>query len=62
MRAGGIEAGSVTLEPCRQFVDEWVTVSEQEIARAMTETYTHHGALVEGVALGQWVLALGQGW
>jgi threonine dehydratase len=32
--AGGIEEGSITLDPCRQYVDKWVTVSEAEIADA----------------------------
>lgn len=46
--AGGIEPDSVTLEPCRQFVDEWVTVGETDIARAMVEMYSHHGTPIEG--------------
>jgi threonine dehydratase len=49
-RAGGIEEGSVTLEPCTQFVDEWVTVCEGDIAKAMVNMYTHHGHMFEGAA------------
>ncbi|GAB4819037.1 hypothetical protein N2152v2_006083 [Parachlorella kessleri] len=48
--AGGIEEGSVTLEPCTEHVDEWVTVGEKEIARAMIDMYTHHGYMLEGAA------------
>ena len=48
--AGGIEAGSVTLDACRTFVDEWITVSEQEIAAAMVGIHGHHGMEIEGSA------------
>lgn len=48
--AGGIEAGSITFEPCSQFVDEWVTVTEEEIRESLLEFIdTHHG-LIEGAA------------
>lgn len=49
--AGGIEPGSLTLEPCRRFVDDWVTVSEPEIAAAMLDVRDQHdGLLLEGSA------------
>lgn len=50
MLAGGIEEGAVTLEPCMRFVDEWVTVSEGEIADAVVSLLHHHSKLVEGAA------------
>jgi hypothetical protein len=38
------------LEPCSLFVDEWVTVSEPEIAAAMLGVRDHHdGMMLEGV-------------
>jgi len=48
--AGGIEQGSVTLQPCVEYVDNWVTVSEQEIADAIVSLLHHHSKLVEGAA------------
>ena len=44
------EPGSITLEPCTRFVDNWVTVSESEIAAAMLGIRDHHGGmLLEGM-------------
>ncbi|GBF99480.1 serine threonine dehydratase [Raphidocelis subcapitata] len=48
--AGGIEEGALTLAPCAACVDEWVNVSEQEIADAMASLLFHHSKLVEGAA------------
>ncbi|KAI8462928.1 MAG: tryptophan synthase beta subunit-like PLP-dependent enzyme [Monoraphidium minutum] len=48
--AGGIEEGAVTLEPCIAAVDEWVCVSEQEIADAVLSVLTAHSKLIEGAA------------
>eukprot|EP00878_Enallax_costatus_P022502 GHUV01023874.1.p1 GENE.GHUV01023874.1~~GHUV01023874.1.p1 ORF type:complete len:186 (+),score=62.06 GHUV01023874.1:524-1081(+) len=48
--AGGIEEGSITLQPCQQYVDQWVLVDEQEIADAMVSLMYHHSKLVEGAA------------
>ena len=45
---GGIEEGAVTLEPCSRWVDEWVTVEEEEIAAAVVDTLTHTAMQVEG--------------
>jgi threonine dehydratase len=35
---------------CDELVDEWVSVSEQEIADAVYETAKHHHKIVEGAA------------
>ncbi len=44
------EPGSLTFEPCRRFVDDWVTATEPEIAAAMLGVRRHHdGMLLEGV-------------
>ncbi|WIA31927.1 hypothetical protein OEZ86_002786 [Tetradesmus obliquus] len=48
--AGGIEEGAITLQPCQQYVDTWLTVSEQEIADAVNSLLQHHSKLVEGAA------------
>ena len=48
--AGGIEPQTITFDPCRQFVDEWLTVSEEEIAAAMRFVYSESGEVIEGAA------------
>jgi threonine dehydratase len=48
--AGGIEAYSVTFPLCRELVDEWVEVPEDEIARAMRHAIEVEHLLVEGAA------------
>jgi threonine dehydratase len=48
--AGGIEPGTVTFAPCRDLVDEWVAVGEDDIARAVTAMIDDHHQLVEGAA------------
>jgi len=48
--AGGIEAGSPTFNLCRRLVDRWVTVTEEEIGRAMYELLEVHHKVVEGSA------------
>ena len=48
--AGGIEPGSITLPLCRQLVDTWITVTEDEIASAMQRLYELHDFMVEGAA------------
>jgi threonine dehydratase len=48
--AGGIEPGAMTFELCRDLVDEFVTVSEEEIASAMREFLDAHHMLLEGAA------------
>jgi threonine dehydratase len=56
--AGGIEAGAFTFGLCRELVDEWVLVSEAEIAAALDEVAAQ-GMIVEGAA-GVAVAALGK--
>ena len=48
--AGGIEEGAVTFALCQALVDEYVLVSEAEIATAMRETMEGQHLLVEGAA------------
>ena len=48
--AGGVEAQAVTFDLCRQHVDAWLTVSEEEIAQAMRLIYRESGEIIEGAA------------
>ncbi len=48
--AGGVEPGAITLDLCRSLVDEWVLVSEKEIAAAMRLMIETQHTLVEGSA------------
>jgi threonine dehydratase len=48
--AGGIEADAITFELCRALVDEFVLVSEDEIAAAMRLIAESHHLIVEGSA------------
>lgn len=48
--AGGIEPGSITFDLCRKLVDEYVLVSEAEIARALRSFIESHHMLIEGAA------------
>ncbi len=48
--AGGIEPGAVTFALCQTLVDEYVLVSEGEIAGAMREVMEGQHLLVEGAA------------
>jgi len=48
--AGGIEAGSITFPLCQALVDEWITVSEAEIADGVRHCLTVEHMLVEGAA------------
>lgn len=48
--AGGIEAGAITFDLCQQLVDDYVLVSEEEIAEAMREFIDAHHMLLEGAA------------
>ena len=48
--AGGLEDSTVTLELCREIVDDWLLISEREIAIAMRRLYDHHALTVEGAA------------
>ena len=48
--AGGIEPGAITFELCRALVDDWVLVSEDEIAAAMRDFIAEQHQLIEGSA------------
>jgi len=48
--AGGIEAGSITFEPCRRYVDDWVLVTEDEIREAIKLIFEEHRYVIEGAA------------
>ncbi len=48
--AGGIEPDTITFEPCQNLVDQWVMVSEAEIAAAVAAMIDDHHQLVEGAA------------
>lgn len=48
--AGGIEPKAITFDICRAVVDEWMTVSEEEIAAAMRLVYSETGEVIEGAA------------
>ena len=46
--AGGIEPGSITFELCRDLVDDFVLLSEEEIRAALRFILQNHHLLVEG--------------
>lgn len=48
--AGGLEPGTITLDLCRNWVDCWVTVSEEEIQQAMRLFMETQHQLLEGAA------------
>jgi threonine dehydratase len=48
--AGGLEDDSMTFDICRELVDEWVDVTEADIATAVTNMIDDHHQLVEGSA------------
>jgi len=48
--AGGIEAGAITFEICRDLVDEYKVVTEDQIAEAMCAFIDSHHMLPEGAA------------
>jgi threonine dehydratase len=48
--AGGVEANAITFELCRSIADDYVLVSEQEIAAAMRTFIDAHHMLLEGAA------------
>jgi threonine dehydratase len=48
--AGGVEPGAITFDLVRALADDFVTVSEDEIARAMRRVHEAHGFAVEGAA------------
>lgn len=48
--AGGVEAGAITFDLCRQIVDEFVLVGEQAIAAAMRDYMAAENDRIEGAA------------
>jgi len=48
--AGGIEKDSVTFELCRKYVDDFILLSEEEIAKAILLMLEKHHILIEGAA------------
>jgi threonine dehydratase len=48
--AGSVEAGSITLDLCRELVDDWVLVSEDAISSALRTVIDTEHQLVEGSA------------
>jgi len=48
--AGGIEANAITFDICREVTDEFVVVSEEQIAEAMRGFIDSHHMLPEGAA------------
>jgi threonine dehydratase len=48
--AGGIEPGSITLDLCREFVDAYITVTEEEIKDSLREFIQTQHMLIEGSA------------
>lgn len=48
--AGGLEADTITFAMCQALVDEWIDVTETNIASAVTNMIDDHHQLVEGAA------------
>lgn len=48
--AGGVESGSITLDICREMVDDYILVSEEEIKVAMIHLIKMQHLLVEGAS------------
>jgi threonine dehydratase len=48
--AGGIEAGAITFDLCRQHVDDFILLEEDEIADSMRFLHASEGLSVEGAA------------
>jgi threonine dehydratase len=48
--AGGVEAGALTFDLCREVIDESLVVSEDEIREALRLTIGAHHTLLEGAA------------
>ena len=48
--AGGVEEGAITVDLCREYLDESLLVSEAEIASSMREYIDAHHQLIEGSA------------
>ena len=48
--AGGIEHGSITFDLCKQYVDDWILVGEDEIRDGMKLIFEEHRYVIEGAA------------
>jgi threonine dehydratase len=48
--AGGIEEGSITFDICREAVDDFILVSEEEIKEGLKLILEKHSLLIEGSA------------
>lgn len=48
--AGGVEPGAITFDLCRELVDEYVTVSEEEIKDGLRSFLHTHQMVIEGAA------------
>ncbi len=48
--AGGIEKGTITLDVCRDYVDDFILVSEEEIKEAIRIIFENHFMIIEGAA------------
>lgn len=48
--AGGVEPGAITFELCRRLVDEYITVTEADIAAKVADFTRAHTSKIEGAA------------
>lgn len=48
--AGGLEEGAITFALCQQLVDDWILVTEEEIADAVRLIAQTHHLMIEGAA------------
>ena len=61
--AGGVEPGAITFDLCRELVDDYILVSEEEIADAIRWMAEKHHKIIEGaagVALGAFMQQAGR--
>jgi threonine dehydratase len=48
--AGAVENGSITIPLVRRYVDDFILVTEEQIARAIAYAWHKHGEKIEGSA------------
>ena len=48
--AGGLEDGTITFDICERLIDEWIDVTEADIAHAVRNMIDDHHQLIEGAA------------
>eukprot|EP00794_Sanderia_malayensis_P011870 gene11869-13102_t len=61
--SGGVEQDAITFDTCKELVDEWVLVSEDEISFAVYKMLDEHCKVVEGasgVALASFIKTMSQ--